>query len=659
MEFRKLSDSEITILKNQNCNCSNWDDINVRMDFKPDNIYNSKFSGVIHIESFEKKLKFDSGLVRHTGIFDSVLYNCYVGTNSLINNVKLIANYNIGENVIIDNVNNLTVTGKTAFGNGTQIEILNEGGGRELKIFDKLSSQLAYLIVTRRERTKFIENANELIDKYVDSISSETGIIGNNSQIINCNYINNVKFGDYSIIRNALYLEEGTISSNQQAPVIIGEGVSAKSFIISSGSKIDGQSMIEKTFVGQGVKIGKQFSAENSAFFANCEGFHGEACSVFAGPYSVTHHKSTLLIAGMFSFYNAGSGSNQSNHLYKLGPVHQGLLERGSKTGSFSYLMWPCRTGAFTGIIGKHYSNFDTSDFPFSYILELNGKSLLMPAMNLCTVGTKRDSAKWPKRDRRKDNLKHDRMNFELFSPYVVSKIINGIRKLENVISSASDESLIELEGVFIKKSKISEAIKKYNLVIDIFIGDAIINETFNGSTILTIGESLNNLSNSTNKELEKWIDVSGMFSPESLIDNLLESIENSDLKNIVAIEKELDKIFENYSTNAFQWCLDLINKYYEKQNNRTKQEDIINIIESWKAAKIAVNNLILEDAKKEFQDKIKISFGVDGNQKRIKKDFEAVRGKFEENSFIKNIYLENKKIEKTAEDIKDTLNNK
>ncbi|MCK4489001.1 MAG: DUF4954 family protein, partial [Anaerolineales bacterium] len=42
---------------------------------------------------------------------------------------------------------------------------------------------------------------------------------------------------------------------------------------------------------------GKQFSAENCAFFANCEGFHSEAVSLFAGPFSVTHHKSTLLIA--------------------------------------------------------------------------------------------------------------------------------------------------------------------------------------------------------------------------------------------------------------------------------------------------------------------------------------------------------------------------
>ena len=65
---------------------------------------------------------------------------------------------------------------------------------------------------------------------------------------------------------------------------------------------VDGGALLAKTYVGQGCRVGRQFSAENCLMFANCEAFHGEACSVFFGPYSVTHHKSSLLIAGMFSF---------------------------------------------------------------------------------------------------------------------------------------------------------------------------------------------------------------------------------------------------------------------------------------------------------------------------------------------------------------------
>ena len=157
----------------------------------------------------------------------------------------------------------------------------------------------------------------------------------------------------------------GTILSHPDSPTIIGDAVIAKDFIVAEGAHVVGGAIVQKSFVGQGCRVGNQFSAENCLFFANCEAFHGEAVSFFAGPYTVTHHKSTLLIGGMFSFYNAGSGTNQSNHRYKLGPTHEGKLERGCKTGSFAYVMWPCRVGPFSVVLGKHTRSFDTANLPF------------------------------------------------------------------------------------------------------------------------------------------------------------------------------------------------------------------------------------------------------------------------------------------------------
>ena len=132
---------------------------------------------------------------------------------------------------------------------------------------------------------------------------------------------------------------------------------------------MDGAALLANTYVGQACRIGRQFSAENCLFFANCEAFHGEACSVFAGPYTVTHHKSTLLIAGMFSFYNAGSGTNQSNHMYKLGPVHEGRLERGSQNGFLLLhdVALPSRS-VFRRAGQAHPKLRHRRDFPFSHI---------------------------------------------------------------------------------------------------------------------------------------------------------------------------------------------------------------------------------------------------------------------------------------------------
>ena len=72
----------------------------------------------------------------------------------------------------------------------------------------------------------------------------------------------------------------------------------------------------------------------------------------------------------MFSFFNAGSGSNQSNHLFKSGAVHQSVHLRGCKFASGAYIMSPALEGAFTMIMGHHSYHHDTSAFPYSYLIE-------------------------------------------------------------------------------------------------------------------------------------------------------------------------------------------------------------------------------------------------------------------------------------------------
>ena len=370
----------------------------------------------------------------------------------------------------------MVVHGTSTFGNGTELDIINEGGGRTLKIFDTLSAQTAYIITQYKHNKPLQEKLDSIVENYIQSKSSGLGIIGSKSRLINCAGVNNVIVGPYTSIIGAGPLAEGTIVSCKEAPVKIGSGVTAKHFIIQCGSTIENGALLDKCFIGQAVKMGKQYSAENCAFFCNSEAFHGEAVSVFAGPYTVTHHKSTLLIAGMFSFYNAGSGTNQSNHMYKLGPIHQGILERGSKTGSFCYLKWPGRVGAYTAVLGKHYASFDTSDLPFSYINEEDGKSFITPAMNIYTVGTKRDSEKWPSRDRRKCNKKNDLINFNLFNPYIVERMVNGLQILNDLYENTSkNQENVSYKGINIHRLLLKTCSKFYELGINIYIGNCLL----------------------------------------------------------------------------------------------------------------------------------------------------------------------------------------
>src|SRR5665811_1217988 len=332
------------------------------------------------------------------------------------------------------------------------------------------------MCIRDRHRKNAVNLIEKMVEDYSSSNSSDTGTIGKYSRIINSGNIRNVKFGPFSNVEGASTLNEGSVNSSEADPVFIGPGVIMEHFIVCSGSIVTESTLVDKCFIGQSCTLAKHYSAVNSLFFANCEGHHGEACSIFAGPYTVTHHKSTLLIAGIFSFMNAGSGSNQSNHMYKLGPIHQGIMERGSKTTSDSYLLWPARIGPYTLIMGRHYKNLDTSSLPFSYLIESNDESILVPGINLKSVGTIRDAQKWPIRDMRKDPYKIDQVNFNLLSPYTIRKMFEG-REILQKLKSASlpGTTSFTYNNMKITLSSLERGIELYQTGINKFLGNSLI----------------------------------------------------------------------------------------------------------------------------------------------------------------------------------------
>ncbi|NQU84739.1 MAG: DUF4954 family protein, partial [Mariniphaga sp.] len=582
-----------------------------------------------------------------------------VGDNVFISNASAVSNYDIGDNTVIENTGTLIVAGETTFGNGHEIEVLNEGGGRELPIFDKLSAQIAYLLVIYRHDKLLIEKLETIISKYAESKKSKRGTIGCNVTIRNTVSIKNVIIGDSAVIEGALNLEEGTIRSCPEAPPMIGEGVIAKNFIILSGSKIDTGAIITSTFVGQGVQIGKQFSAEGSAFFANCEAFHGEACSLFAGPYTVTHHKSTLLIAGMFSFFNAGSGTNQSNHMYKLGPLHQGIVERGSKTGSFSYLLWPCRVGPFSVVMDKHSANFDTSDLPFSYITVENGKSTITPAMNLFTVGTRRDSVKWQKRDRRKSEEKIDLINFEFLNPYLIEKVLNGSKILQDFSENTPREKeYVFYKGIHILRLMLRTTRKFYEMLIKIYMAGEIVKRIGDQAALTSFNQIKDKLEPTSEEGKGSWVDISGMFVSKEILENILVKIRTDRINSVQLLQDSLCNAFNEYENLAWNWCAALIEQRFEIGIKNLLPEQLVGLIEDGKINAIKLNNMILKDAEKEFDPGTRIGFGVDGDNVIRDNDFNNVRGSFENNSFVRNLLLESEQIKSQYDNLIARLKN-
>jgi len=633
--YRSLSIGEIRGLEAAGCRSNSWESVFVKDPFNAERIQNVTFSGTVRLGLFNGVARERCGLPLMRGIKNAHIHNCTIADNVTITDITgFIANYDIGEGVVIRNCGHISTEGHTSFGNGTRVAVLNETGGREVPIWDRLTSHMAYIITLYRHRPSAIAEIEKLIDDYAEGVRSDRGEIGSGSYIAGCGTIKNVRIGNGAVIEDVSRLEEGSVNSSFRDPVHIGNDVIMDHFIICSGSKVNDAAVIDKCFIGQGCILSKQYSAENSLFFSNCGGYHGEACSIFAGPYTVTHHKSTLLIAGIFSFMNAGSGSNQSNHMYKLGPIHQGIMERGSKTTSDSFVLWPSRIGPFTLVVGRHHHNVDTTSFPFSYLTEASYESQLIPGINLRSVGTIRDAQKWPKRDMRKDTRKLDQINYNLLSPFTVGKMIKGRDLLKELIEANQGQDVIGYERMRIKSSAAMRGISLYQMGIDKYIGNSVI-KRLEGTVFRSDEEIRDRMKPDTMDGTGDWIDMSGLITPLSSIEVLLEAIESKEMKSADAINRSFDSIHRNYYNLQWAWVYDHLPGETGKPNEELTADDIIAIVERWKKSVVELDWMLYEDARKEFTLSSMTGFGIDGDDEVKKRDFEQVRGDFEKNSVV------------------------
>ena len=635
-DYRKLTGEEISRLKSQSCLADNWENVSVTPGFTTEYVHHVRFSGEVRLGVFQSDFTFPGGIHKHSGLRHVTLHNVTVGDNCCIEHIQnYIANYEIGHDTFIENVDMLLVDGISKFGNGVEVAVLNETGGREVLINNKLSAHLAYIMALYRHRPELIARLKEITGYYANKHASGTGTIGSHVTIINTGSIKNVRVGDYAYISGTCRLSNGSINSNEAAPVHIGDGVICDDFIISSGSHVDDGTMLSRCFVGQACKLGHNYSASDSLFFSNCQGENGEACAIFAGPFTVTHHKSTLLIAGMFSFMNAGSGSNQSNHMYKLGPIHQGTLERGAKTTSDSYLLWPARVGAFSLVMGRHVTHSDTTNLPFSYLIEQNNTTYLVPGVNLRSVGTIRDAQKWPKRDGRKDPDKLDFINYNLLSPYTVQKMFKGreiLLNLRDVSGELSDT--YSFHSTKIRNSALMKGIRFYEIAIHKFLGNSVI-KRLEGINFWNDEEIRARLRPDTPIGHGEWVDISGLITPKSEVDALIADIESGKVNKLKDINAEFERMYRDYYTYEWTWAYEKLEEFYGVNPEEMTATDIIRIVEKWKESVIGLDRMIYEDAKKEFSMASMTGFGADGSRMEKEMDFEQVRGDFESNPFV------------------------
>ena len=590
-DYRQLTNEEIQVLENNSCWAENWDDVEVAEEFSPYGFHRVLFYGHCRLGVFEKQVEVTKGFTKHAGINDATLRNVTVGDNCLIEKVgNFINNYTIGDDCYISNISTMETTEGASFGEGHLISVLNEMGDGNVVLFHNLNSQLAAFMVKYFKDKQLKDCLTRLINEEIRFTQPERGTIGDGVKIINSKEITNTVIKEDCEINGAARLSDCTILSSKDDSVYIGTGVICENSIISNGCSITNSVKMQDCFVGEACQITNGFTAEASVFFANSYMANGEACAAFCGPFSASHHKSSLLIGGEFSFYNAGSNTNFSNHAYKMGPLHYGTLERGTKTASGAYVLMPAKIGAFSVCFGKLMNHPDMRCLPFAYLMAYGETMYIVPGRNITTVGLYRDIKKWPKRDKRAASCRKSVINFDWLSPFTVGEIVQGKKILENLRQAGGNNvSSYNFQEYIINASSLKKGIKYYDIALRIYMGAVLkraVKGGFLGKPESTVGEG-------------DWVDLSGLLLPASEEQRLIDDIKSGSVESIHDVLQRFYDIDANYRKYQWTWTYKLILDYYgvDELTEPTMQrirEDYVKARRAWIAE-------IRKDAQKEF----------------------------------------------------------
>lgn len=529
--MRELLSNEISILEEQGCYAEDWANILVDDDFITSSVRNVSFYGHVEIGSLNGSIEIEEGFRRRCCIVNASLRNVTIGDECLVENVRgYISGYAVGNRCYISDCGIISAQEGSSFGIGETLSVLNEGGDGNMVLYPGLTSQMAWMMFNFPE-------VRTLAQQKAAVLSQQSATIANGTRIIGTKEITNTIIGEAAEVKGATRIADCTIESSDEASTFIGSDVIMVKSIVAPGASITDGAKVSECFVGESVHIGKGFSAEASVFFANSYMDNGESCAALCGPFSTSHHKSTLLIGGAFSFYNAGSGTNQSNHAYKMGPIHWGTLARGSKTASGSHILWPATIGAFSMVMGKVQTHPNVRKLPFSYVIADGMKTNVVPGINIKTVGTWRDVGKWPKRDLRPLSSRRDLINFAFPNPYIIQSVMEGKEVLRNLqAQQGKDAEVYEYKGCTIRHNSLVKGIQYYDIIIRLFLY-----EYFSGNNAQESGEPMSG----------SWLDLCGMLAPKVEIDRVIQDIRTGSIATIDELESILSEIHLAYKSNA------------------------------------------------------------------------------------------------------------
>jgi hypothetical protein len=451
IKYRKLTAGEISILQ-QNANSSDdWNNVRVAKAFDPKLVKRCSFFGLVRIGKMEPWFHEFNNLRMPVGLYNSTIISCDIGDNVVIDNVNFISHYIIGNDVMLVNINELTVTDHSKFGNGVLkdgekeavriwMEICNENGGRSILPFNGMEAGDAWLWSKYRDDEKLLQRFKEFTDKKFDTQRGYYGKIGDRTVIKNCKIIKDVWIGSDAYLKGANKIKNVTINSSAEAKSQIGEGCELVNGIIGYGCRIFYGVKAVRFMMGTnsqlkyGARLINSYLGDNSTISC-CEVLN----SLIFPAHEQHHNNSFLCAATVLGQSNMAAGATIGSNHNSRGADGEIIAGRGFWPGLCVSLKHNSKFACFTIIAKGDFPAELSIPLPFSLVSNdvANDKLVVMPGYwflyNMYALA--RNADKYTSRDKRIDKSLSIEYNF--LAPDSVNEMIDTLPLLQQATAIA------------------------------------------------------------------------------------------------------------------------------------------------------------------------------------------------------------------------------
>ena len=450
-QYRKLNAKEIQILQKNDNSADDWNNVEVAELFDARLIKRCSFFGRIRIGKLQPFFHEFNNLRMPVGIYNSTIISCDLGDNVVIDQVSFMSHYIVGNDVMLINIKELSVSNHTKFGNGIVkngedesvriwMEICNENGGRKVLPFNGMLAADAWIWSKYRADTVLLEKFKEFTDDKFDRKRGYYGKIGERTVIKNCDIIKDVWIGSDAYIKGANKLKNLTISSDEKAATQIGEGCELVNGIIGFGCRIFYGVKAVRFMMGShsqlkyGARLINSYLGDNSTISC-CEVLNS---LIFPGHEQ--HHNNSFLCAALVQGQsNMAAGAT-------IGSNHNSRAADGELIAARGF--WPalCVSVKHNSVFAS-YTMIAKGDYPYELNISLpfslvsnqadSNELTVMPGYwflyNLYALA--RNSEKYKSRDQRVDRSIH--LEYDYLAPDTINELLSGLALLQEATGRA------------------------------------------------------------------------------------------------------------------------------------------------------------------------------------------------------------------------------